>query len=170
MPISSDHVIRADVPTTHERLQRGSRKFREQSGAFIGNVRIVLGVEHQHLGTFDFPPAVPKIVERTATKLVPACIREPICVPERLTDVLSVVRVRGLGLLSRIQNAPVHNRAIRDHPFHSWVKRQQDCRSTAETAANHEDLIWCKLETLTERNFFQFLWQFIEHIEDVFMG
>ena len=99
-----------------------------------------------------------------------ASLLEPICVPERLTDVLSVVRVRGLGLLSRIQNAPVHNRAIRDHPFHSWVKRQQDCRSTAETAANHEDLIRRESESLTEGNFFQFLWQFVEHIEDVFMG
>src|SRR6266576_6000442 len=77
-PISSDHVIRTDVPTTHKRLQRGSRKFCEQSGSFIGNVRIVPGVEPQYLGTLDFLPVVPRIVEGTATKLAPVCIREPI--------------------------------------------------------------------------------------------
>ena len=41
--------------------------------------------------------------------------------------------------------------------------------AAAETAANYKDLMWCQPKSLTKRNFFQFLWQFVEHIEDVFM-
>jgi hypothetical protein len=62
-PIFSDNVIRADVPATAEGLQFRYCDFGEFSGAFIGNVRVVLGVEHHQFRAVDFQPMVPRIVK-----------------------------------------------------------------------------------------------------------
>ncbi len=69
----------------------------------------------QHLGAVNLASVVPRIVERTASKLAPVRVREPIPVPERLADVVGVVLFGSFRLLSLVQNAPVHDRAIRDY-------------------------------------------------------
>src|SRR4029077_5097898 len=58
----------------------------------------------------------------------------------------------------------------RDYTLNSWVEGRQDRSGTAKAPADNEDLIWRQSESLTERNFPQFPWQFVEDVEDVFVG
>src|SRR5262249_46887344 len=74
LPILPDHVIRADVPAALERLEFRAREFRELSSAFVRYVRVILGMKHQKLGTVDFVPVVPRIVEGATPKLAPVRI------------------------------------------------------------------------------------------------
>src|SRR5260370_5790034 len=140
-PISSDHVVCADVPTTLNGFQSRSCEPCEFSGTFIGNVRIVLGVEHQHLGTLDFLPAVPRIVEGAASELPPIRIGKPITIAKRFADIVGVILVAGFDFFGSVQNRPVHYGTICDYPAHPWVKGCKDCCRAPEASPDDEDLV-----------------------------
>ena len=130
-PILPDNVIRADVPATAEGLQRGSRKFRKQSGAFVGHIRIVLGVKHHQFRPVDFRPMMARIVEGAASELPPIRIRKAVSIAERFADVLVSVRPT-VALTLTIRCGALADSLAREPIMYSsisvWTNNLDKCR------------------------------------------
>src|SRR5439155_22487833 len=168
-PVFSRDVLRADVSAALQRREFDTCDLGKSLASLIRQVRIIFDVEHQHLRRIDFVFLVPRVVEGAAPKLRPIRIRNPVSISKGFTDVLGVVLFRSFRLLTLIQNAPVHNRAVCDNPLNSWIKRLQDCRRTAEASADDKDLIRCQPEATTECNFLKLSRQLVEDVENVSM-
>jgi hypothetical protein len=81
------------VATAAEHLQLDSSALGKALDQSIGNVGIVLGMEHHDLGRRDFVGAVRWIVERAAAQLVPVFVCQTIAVAKGFTNVSGVTRV-----------------------------------------------------------------------------
>src|SRR5260370_39172529 len=102
---------------------------------------MIFGVEDHYFRRRDFGSMVPRIVESPASQLLPVRVREAISVAKRFADIFGVILFRGFYLFGTIQNLPINDRAICDHPLNPWVKRGKDCCRAPEASSNHEDLI-----------------------------
>ena len=153
-----------------EGLESHPGAVRESPAAVVGHVGVIFRVKHQNLRRCDFISVVPRIVEGAASELPPIRIGKPITIAKRLADVLCVVFFGGFHLFGSIQNLPVHYGTICDHPLDPWVKGCKDCCRAPEASSDDEDLIWRKAEAPTECNFFKFIWQIVDDVEDILMG
>jgi hypothetical protein len=153
-----------------ERFKSDSRKFRKLLASFIRHMRIIFGVEDHYFRRRDFGSVMPRIVKSPASQLFPVRIRKAIPVPKRFANIFCITLLRGFDLFGTIQNLPVHHRTICDHPLHLWVKGCKNCCRAPEASSDDEDLIRRKAEAPTERDFFNFLWQIVNDVEDIFMA
>jgi hypothetical protein len=74
VPVPPHHEVRADVPAALESLKSRACDLGKFLRSLVGHVRIVLSMEHQHLGAIDLVSVLPRIVEGTASKVAPVRI------------------------------------------------------------------------------------------------
>src|SRR5258705_8357050 len=152
-----------------EKFQIRARQSREAGYGTPGDVRIVLGVEHQDLSGDHILGAVNGIVELASVELLPVAVGEAISVSEGFTDVGSIAWVRGFCFLAVREDRPVDHRAVGDYFLHARVEGAQQSGGASEASTDYKNLVRSEREFLAESQISDSVRQFADYIEDVFM-
>ena len=169
LPVFAHDFVGAQVAASLQELQIGSGSLGELDYRLVGDVGIVLGVEHQDLFWIDLAGVVGWVVELFGVQLLPILVGQAIAVAEGFANVGGVVRVGSLCVLGTAKDSPVDHRAIGDDLIDAAVERAEDGSRAAEAAADHEGFLRFHLKRAPKGQFAKLFLESADYIEDVFV-
>ncbi len=98
-------------------------------------------MKHHDLRRNNFRSVIDRVIKSSTPQLLPALVRQPISIPKRRPNIISVAGIRSLFLLRASKNPPIHHRTISNHLLNARIKRRKNSRRPAKTPPNHKHFI-----------------------------